>query len=525
MEDKLRTFSLSFDQKHSLDMLVTALESDDADVRCNALRDFAYTLVGEELDSGLPETHPLFAFIILRSMTAGALFAKPEVVTPILASLEWDIRLVIWLHMNKLVDNAPIIGNRKSLTLFATLKTEHQWVQEGKPNVWSWVVGVQRLASSYAYKATKPARFLWAVDGSSFKYKGETILWESWLELIQDALHDVQHDFQELWTDLGLNLEILLPLSCFEDLEDALDNQSTNYTFSKAQGNQWIEAQQTKAWQQLADSNKFCRVVDGKLKWLPAVMKETLKKHRRLLVKMAYAMYLFGGQPPRGTELMHSQWRNTPGRIRNLFMYFGILICIGFLNKTTFLQKMDKPIPRGYPPDLGLIIVNYFVFFRMFELHFALELDLEKTTQSVNSIHRCNSRVFVINGEELTTVHLTEHLKQKTEKILKVREGLGTSDMRHIIISIGGKKVTSPIAIAETSAMHLQAGHNSSVAKQHYGIDFAKFADDVSQDVIDEFLGCTKSHWKVYKLRSLEEVCHFAIVLYILHSNCSCFRR
>ena len=484
------------------------MNSEDAIARQDALAGFAYTLVGEQLDDSLVHSHPVLTYTVLRSMTEGNLFAKPEDVTPVIASLEFDIRLVVWLQMNKIFLEAPLLDNgRRSITLFDTLKTELQWVREGNHNIFSWLSQIQHVASSFAYKATKPARFLWASNGLSFKYRGEQILWSSWLDLINDAMSDVLDEFNKIWEVLGLDAGLQIRMQDFEKLEDALDNQSTNYTFLKAQGNQWIDDLQLSAWSQMADSGKFCKVVNGKLVWFPGAMQDVLRSHKKYLINLSYAMYLLGGQPPRGTELMHTQWRNTPGRIRNLFMYYSYLINLGFLNKTTFLLKMDKPIPRGYPPSLGFITVNYLAFIRMFELHFALELDQVKSEQSIHKIHKCNSRLFIINGEELVTEHLTNHMKKKTHQHLKVRDGLGTSDMRHIIIFIGEKKVTSPSSSeAETSVMHLQAGHNSTIARQHYGTEMDKLANDIGQAVIDEFLGCSKSHWTAYGILHLEEV-------------------
>ncbi|KAG9004754.1 hypothetical protein FRB90_010765, partial [Tulasnella sp. 427] len=155
---------------------------------------------------------------------------------------------------------------------------------------------------------------------------------------------------------------------------------------------------------------------------------------------------------------------NIDTRIRNMFFVDGRFVICGFLNKTSFLLKSDKAIPREICNALSCVLVGYTVL-RTVEVTLATLAGVDDTR-----IVNMQRRLFATHTGHLNTDSLTGRLKTLWRTYIprphQDYEGWGTSGTRHNLIYIARKFIKASVLGSDAEAiMDLQAGHSSSVAR------------------------------------------------------------
>ncbi|SPO26294.1 uncharacterized protein UTRI_02570 [Ustilago trichophora] len=202
---------------------------------------------------------------------------------------------------------------------------------------------------------------------------------------------------------------------------------------------------------------------------------------------------LTSGLPARGSELMQLQHTNTLAGQRNLFLCHGHFV-------TTLISKKGsgrpKLIPRFLPHAVGQLVLYYIMEVAPF-------------------VHLLFNSVF--HPREATPMLLVNHAGKpwETTDISKTLQGLclefiGTEACelnirlwRQLSVSIDRELIRPelPAEEYEDHAHDLQAGHTSSTAERHYGLD-ASLLHQLTQPSIDAMLLVSKRWHQFWGLSS-----------------------
>lgn len=502
MDDKERRFALNVPQRKAFEHLKRLCEdvSSSEEEKAELIVEATYQLMIQELgDKGSHEQdHPIVAFTILNNVDPGNFIAKPEKVSPTLAPIQYVMRATIFLKMLAMTRES-----NGTLTMFNALKTERRWVMEGEDSIFAWIRQTVHLAGYWGSQALRMPRFKWEKLGTHFWYNGQRFAYDAFKTMLVSSVDELQASFMAIWEMLGLPQEHIIEPEKLVSLEDEQDKRSTNYSFLDNAANEGFKSRQDKNLAHFVDSGKYCTRVNGELVWFPGKVKQLMAALESFLKDLAMVMYLTGGQPPRGSELMLSLYRNLATRIRNVYIDIGHVINVGFLNKTSFSHKADKPIPRAFPPKVSFVLANYLMYVRPIE-HIVALMNNRSTFR--DDIDKCYTNLFHINGKALKTTDLTDRLQETTRRMMGAREGFGTRDMRQIMIFIGMRYVSTQERGDEyRSRTDLQAGHVTAVARIHYGVELGRLSPHLTQEVMDAFLQVSRDHHTAFGLATEEE--------------------
>lgn len=479
--DQERRFKLSESQAAHVQSLKASLDSPDTDLRHRTILHASYALFAHTLGTTREEEHPLIAFVMLSNLKPGNIFAAPEDIPPFVNKITYMIRGLLFL---KTIENSQ---SNPLTSLFDHLAPEIQWVSEITcHNVFTWLRQMMHLSATAAFKTSRPCRFYWSRhDGSSFTYDGDPIRRSDIDTLVQDAIQDVHTEWHALQALFQLPSTLFTTHAEWRTVCDSHASRQPNYSVFNDHRNTSLLQRTQAAIDHMADSGTFCKAADNTIVWYPEAIRKVHNRVKSFLIALGYAMYLTGGQPPRGSELFSTLWKNTEGRTRNIFAHSGSTLNVGLLNKTSFATTQDKLIPRAYPASLSLIIANYLTLIRPLEHIMAInspKVDPDMAAMALNHL-------FIVGNLQLGTPHLSQRLEDKTQEILGIQDGWTTRDMRQVLTYIGMRFIAPHIKeLNDGATVYLQAGHCVDVAKRWYGIEFERLSNIMSPDMMEEFL-------------------------------------
>lgn len=488
-----RHFSLTEEQETEIDRYTQIIAGNPTRAeRYDAIIYLSYALLAHTMGSSQAHLHPLIAFSILHNINPNNIFASPENVSPFLAGLQYYARTVIFVHSRLL--SSPKPDGLPVPSLFDAVRAEHKWLKEGEDTVFAWIRQMLHLTGAYSHHVHRLPRFVWGKDdGKSYSFDGHRIKVDSVRKMIRASIRRAHKSFTKLWKELDIPPDILI-----EDPIDVCDNISDrcpNYSFVRDQRNYTILENIEKIRKRVLDSNTYCKVKNGTVYWDPGRMNKLLSMTEQFVKDLAVAMYLTGGQPPRGSELMATLLCNITGRPRNAYVINGDFVNVGLLNKTTFTLHQDKLIPRKFPPLLSAIIINYITFIRPIEHMFHLHSPNVDESDAQKSL----THLFYVNKKELGTDQLTNHLKKLTLQYLHCE--YGTADLRQQMI-YWGMRFVKPSEKGEegTALMDLQAGHSTGIARRWYGVETERLSGTMTSDMLHGFLGVSEGHHIAFNL-------------------------
>ncbi|KAG8898158.1 hypothetical protein FRB99_007633, partial [Tulasnella sp. 403] len=456
--------------------------------RLSAMHDLSMALIQQNLGNVAKGSHPLTAFVILSSIKPNLSLNAVESISPFLAGIQFFIRA----HVFKAMLNALDADDSEDTSLFDQKDRYIKYVKEQQDTVFSWLQSMIHLATSCSSQASHLPRFFWGKDqGRSFVFDGERIQYNTVCTMIQDAVKDLKNEFNGLYKLFGLTQDLGVDS---EVIRDTIDCEGVNYTFTMDPRNHEATTMAVKAQEMMLNSNIFCQIVDGRVVWKNLTIQKAMDKVEVFATQLLYTLYLTGGQPPRGSELVATLWRNTQGRRRNVVVLDGQLIVVGYLNKTTSTFGRDKLIPRGFIKEVTQILINYLVIFRPLE-HLLLS---QAGMLSREDAAKCLTHLFFVNKKQLSTGNLTHKLEFESKTRFGVAKGYGTADMRQILIFIGQRRVMSRFPDKSgseyPSTLDIQAGHTSDLARRWYGVEFERLSTLVTEDMLNAFLMVSLCH-------------------------------
>lgn len=202
-------------------------------------------------------------------------------------------------------------------------------------------------------------------------------------------------------------------------------------------------------------------------RWDIVRVQSYIKDERQFLTRLGLLVYIFGGQPPRGTELFSIRFRNTvSGGARNLYIDHGLVSFVSTYHKGYSIDGSLKLIHRYLTPELSQILVQYLVLIRPF-------------VEQLNNLVFCQSvdSSFLWAKKETTwdTTQLSDFFAAESIRELGPDSRLTVSSWRHIAIAISreflpkGESFDREGDKESIAIIDQQAGHSDITAATTYG--------------------------------------------------------
>ncbi|KAJ1019904.1 hypothetical protein NDA16_004185 [Ustilago loliicola] len=211
-------------------------------------------------------------------------------------------------------------------------------------------------------------------------------------------------------------------------------------------------------------------------------------QHNQFAKLLAVIIKLSGGLPARGTELMQLQYINTFSSLRNLFVHGGSVFTALSTTKGTGRKKV---IPRFLPHAVGCLVIAYIARVTPF-VHQLFNSVIEPRAASAMLLADHCGRAWDTNTVSKALQSLCQQYVSSSSS------GLTMHTWRQLAVSIDCTLICPHLAQedAEDSAHNLQAGHSSSTADQHYGLD-ASMLHQLMQESMDSMLAVSE-HWHAF---------------------------
>lgn len=498
--DEWRRFKLTDIQQTAFTALNTLITTEGStfESKCDAIVEATYAItaghMGNEDDS---QDHPVVAYTILKNINPGNFIASPDQVAPTMAPIQYLMRSAVYLKVRQ-----RVLASNGALTLFNAYTAEEQWLKEGKDSAFSYIRQTVHLSGFWAQQTTRMPRFKWEKRGTHFHYNGHRFSYRDFKVMLITRVDALLTSFMRLWRFFQLDDSILIAMDDIKRMKDAQDNRSTHYSFLDDPGNAEWSRHVKGILDHVIDSLDLCTRTGVTLKWHVGNVQKVLEAQEEFLGHLMTVMYLTGGQPPRGSELCHALFRNLPTRTRNIYQEMGHIANVGFLNKTSYIQNADKPIPRGFPPTVSFILANYLMFIRPIEHLLSHAINRTKTLEEIDM---CHDHLFCIRGNLFRTGKLTDMLEVYTKADMGATEKIGTADMRQMLVSIAMRCVQPGKSEDYRARTDLQSGHITALARIHYGLEIGRMSPNLTQEVMDAFLQISRDHHIAFGLATAEE--------------------
>ncbi|KAJ1598449.1 hypothetical protein NDA14_000903 [Ustilago hordei] len=210
--------------------------------------------------------------------------------------------------------------------------------------------------------------------------------------------------------------------------------------------------------------------------------------HNEFNKLLAVLIELTSGLPARGTELVKLQHTNTLVSQRNLFLADGHFVTVLASNKG---KGPSKLIPRFLPHAVGQLVLFYIMEVVPF-LH--LLFNSVEVAQEPSALLLVNHR-----GQPWQTNDISKTLQSLCQEFVgPSASSLHIHNWWQLSVSID-KVLIWPGLPSEEYADHshdLQAGHSTSTAQQHYGLDSSMLLE-LTQESLDCMLSVSK-RWHAF---------------------------
>lgn len=438
------------------------------------------------------------AYCILANSNKRAILADPMVVSPFLAGMQYMMRAVILVEAatdTQALDD----DDEPPLPFYAAVEKQRPWITEQGSTSFSWLRRMIHLSATFALSSNQMPSFIWSRDGGrSFTYAGQLITLDELKAMMQASVKDAQLAMEEVFDTLQIPTKYQIRRT---DLGDNPSERSTNFGFMNHGTNASEEIMARQALKDALDSAKFGRAYDGGLFWYRKPIEHALWVIRKFLVALGCAMYFSGGQPPRGTELLSTQLRNTSTRVRNMYIINRHAVNVSFVNKSSYRGQGDKAVARAFPLDVTELIINYTAVICPIEIALADAIGISQKALISSSIY-----LFHTPQHNLTTDDLNIKFRAlAVNHLSKCSNGLTIRDLRQIMVYIGQKFVAARCTDDRLGILDIQAGHSTDAAKRYYGVEESTLSGNMTNTQLEAFTEMSFLHHFVCELLRPDE--------------------
>ncbi|KAG2012821.1 helicase domain-containing protein [Coprinopsis cinerea AmutBmut pab1-1] len=434
---------------------------------------------------------PTVAYLALSTLKPDGSFKEPTLVTPVIAQIEYCIRLffLYLIHVKGKGEPERMTEVAKRYRLYYTEKQQSTTFNE--------IRALQHRASAYAYAEDGSIKIVWT-DRKNFRtmlYKGDPIHLDN-LTPMFDAMHS---DAISRWEDhllMGLDLRV-----DYQDLADDLSNNAVGYSFIHDRRNK-VFADRDRLVRAICADRKLSEhfltgtIVDGKPMWNIHALQRWLKHYADFHLLLLACLETMGGSPGRGTEVCCLEYRNTRTRPqRGLYMVGNHLTVVCRYHKGSSMTGFDKVLPHSLDAVTSDLLIQDLAIARPFA-----ELAANICFPNNPDVLRLyDTHLFVNINSAFTTEHLSDTLRLYTLKYLGV--STGTRDWRHFTsgyrhkICPGYEEEKDREKEGIESLAALQAGHTRSTEMRLYGVSDSTVRG-IAEDVMPNFLD-KSTEWQV----------------------------
>ena len=209
----------------------------------------------------------------------------------------------------------------------------------------------------------------------------------------------------------------------------------------------------------------------------PAMCRRYLRLFDILQDLLMVSVFVLGGQPPRGPELLSIQVRNTVHKRRNIVLYGNHVVVATDYHKGTAQYASQKIIPRFLPERLGRVLVAYLAHIRPFAILCQEHAGVPVTLRSP---------LLWPVSEDLQSFPATSYLTNVLRKYTKlyIKREITVQQYRQIAIKMDMDVIRTPRHLQDKPMeddsesgnedqfdFHtLQAAHSRRTEHNHYGV-------------------------------------------------------
>jgi hypothetical protein len=456
----------------------------------------------QELHSRAMEHSPILQFCAILGLD-GFVCRRATDCSRFLAALQYAGRISMLFDYNPAAPSEKIDQELENIvrTRIAKFQTQRTSISTPAAYIKRWLQVAKRNNDSMI----RDGRF--SKNGQSLEYKGETIEMSD----IKATGKSILNETANLLLQLCFGDQDLIDDPRYRKLNDQLENNTKGYYFvhddrNKRQGLQQSCAAITRSAERANlqyQGQKLVSIVQNGSLCFSTVCYQAYKEDcNRLLVLLLGLVYLFGGQPPRGSELTMTRMFNTCDAERNIYVIDHQLVVISRYHKSQNLTGCEKTIARFLPSVVSDILLSYIYHIMplLRSMENALGIDMAEpyktgSEQGYLWQHPDNSRL-MLSTDKLTTL-LARHY------CLQCGGSMNRQIMRQVLVKIDQVHIRSADEFGGIDGeydsdhqehMHiLAAGHSRITEKAHYAHDSHVVAD-MERDKVEMFT-CVSSKW------------------------------
>lgn len=371
-------------------------------------------------------------------------FLGPADMSQTLASIQWCMRLFFQSRFqNGLARIRNEFHDRGSAEYAQAMdvyrqqyqKSRQQAVVAGCPGPFGYISATLAASISHSRHSHPKLRLTYMKDGSGLIFDGQTYLYASIKEVVQQNIEELCAMMPEL-TGFGLHQ---LGLPAISSLKDDLENVSSDHYFALDERNNPKTLDRIPA-RCLAMLGKIFLAVDKDV-MAESSYQPYLCKFKAFASRLACLLLMTCGMPPRGPELFSLNFKNTAMRRRQVFIVDGEMMLLFSYHKSQTVTGRPKNIARFPCAASSQLLLVYLLVLRpilgtlgheraeMFPSQAVIEnLDVAMSPQLFPSTNR-RGEIFD-TGRDVTPI-------MKNLSVLRGLPPMGVAAWRHIVKAIG----------------------------------------------------------------------------------------
>ncbi|KAJ3871836.1 hypothetical protein F5051DRAFT_306103, partial [Lentinula edodes] len=409
---------------------------------------------------------PTLLWLSFRMLLSHGGFRDPVQTTPVIARLEYNMRLV----------GVLILGD----AIMAGLDVEQVWetiapcFSEEEPFTFHSLRQIQHYATSLVHNQISLPRIIWS-DHRFYRtmiYLGDQIHFSKLLGLFRY----LEAECVTIWKD-QLMLGTGLSIDWYNHhLADNLTNKDPGYSLFSDPRNTSCFGDCTQLLRAILCSSELCQKfitgIDHTTNlpiWNHLELRKWLLNYSAFHTFMVMRWEMLGGSPIRGTELVSMLFQNTQTRQRNLVVLSSYLTIVAMYHKAGALTQSDKLLPHASDALTADLTIQDLGLARPFAQFAALECFPQSTM--VHEAYR--DLLFVQIGRPFEADEISEAMGKVTLQTIGVH--LGMNAYRHVSIAFRRMLVDKATeAEAQAAVMRQieaeQASHTEKVEHSRYAV-------------------------------------------------------
>jgi hypothetical protein len=243
-----------------------------------------------------------------------------------------------------------------------------RFMVRGSRTAFDWACRLRSYAKKVVSNTTSLGYIAWSEDGSSVTYKDTGFSMDALRKFIAVQVDKAQKELEGLLLlhpDEARD-DVVPPVLLYR-LQDNHSNEKKGWNFLQDQRNADQLQQGGDRW--LLDrvlENDWLRdemlaiSPESQLQWKKKAVQAYFDKVDQFLERLLLLIHITGGQPPRGTELIGLQHRNSAqGQHRGVFFEEGLISTVTSYHKGYNITGSTKIIHRYLPKEVSELLVYY----------------------------------------------------------------------------------------------------------------------------------------------------------------------